>query len=140
LMLWRNPDFLRLWSAQTISQFGSQITLLGLPLTAALVLGASPSQMGILGAAEFAPFLLFGLFAGVWVDRLPRRPILIWSDLGRAGLLATVPVAAYVGALRIEHLYAVGFLVGATRWSTRTASSRSGGRLPRSPGQAWPAG
>src|SRR5688572_996250 len=111
-MLWRHADFLKLWSAQSISMFGSQITLLGLPLVAALVLGATPSQMGILGAAEFAPFLLFGLFAGVWVDRLPRRPILIWSDVGRAALLATIPLAAYLGALRIEQLYVVGFLVG----------------------------
>jgi MFS family permease len=111
-MLWRHGDFLKLWSAQTISQFGSQITLLGLPIIAAVVLDASPSQMGILGAAEFAPFLLFGLFAGVWVDRLPRRPILIWSDVGRAVVLLTVPLAALAGALRIEQLYVVGFFVG----------------------------
>jgi MFS family permease len=110
--LWRHADFMRLWVAETISQFGSQITLLGLPLTAALVLGASPAQMGILGAAEFAPFLLLGLFAGAWVDRLPRRPILIWSDLGRALLLATIPAAAYLGVLRMEQLYVVGFLTG----------------------------
>ena len=111
-MLWRHGDFLKLWSAQTISQFGSQITFLGLPIIAALVLDASPWQMGVLGAAEFAPFLLFGLFAGVWVDRLPRRPILIWSDVGRALVLLTIPLAALAGALRIEQLYAVGFLVG----------------------------
>jgi MFS family permease len=111
-MLWRHPDFLKLWSAQTVSQFGTQITLLGLPIIAAVVLGASPSQMGILSAAEYLPFLLFGLFAGVWVDRLPRRPILIWADIGRAVVLATIPAAAYLGVLRIEQLYVVGFLVG----------------------------
>ena len=110
--LWRHVDFMRLWTAQTVSQFGSQITQLGLPLTAALVLGASPAQMGVLGAAEFAPFLLFGLIAGVWVDRLPRRPILVWADLGRALLLATIPAGAYLGLLRIEQLYVVGFLAG----------------------------
>jgi MFS family permease len=110
--LWRHADFMRLWTAQTVSQFGSQITQLGLPLTAALVLGASPAQMGVLGAAEFAPFLLFGLIAGVWVDRLPRRPILVWADLGRALLLATIPAGAYLGLLRIEQLYLVGFLAG----------------------------
>jgi MFS family permease len=110
--LWRHGNFMRLWIAQTISQFGSQITQLGLPLTAALVLGASPVQMGILGAAEFAPFLLFGLFAGVWVDRLPRRPILVWSDLGRGLLLATIPAGASLGLLRMEQLYVVGFLTG----------------------------
>src|SRR5919204_1524762 len=110
--LWRHADFMRLWTAQTVSQFGSQITQLGLPLTAALVLGASPAQMGVLGAAEFAPFLLFGLIAGVWVDRLPRRPILVWADVGRALLLATIPAGAYLGLLRIEQLYVVGFLAG----------------------------
>jgi MFS family permease len=110
--LWRHGDFVRLWVAETISQFGSQVTQLGLPLAAALVLGASPGQMGVLGAAEFAPFLLFGLFAGVWVDRLPRRPILIWADLGRALLLGTIPLAAYLGRLSMEQLYLVGFLTG----------------------------
>jgi len=110
--LWRHRDFTRLWSAQTISQFGTQITQLGVPLTAALVLGASPAQMGILGAVEFAPFLLFGLLAGVWVDRLPRRPILVWADLGRGLLLGSIPAAAYLGRLSMEQLYVVGFLAG----------------------------
>src|SRR5438067_783440 len=68
--------------------------------------------MGILGAAERVPFLLLGLFAGVWVDRLRRRPILIAADLGRAVLLGSIPLAAVFGVLRIEQLYAVGFLVG----------------------------
>ncbi len=63
--LWRNRDFLKLWSAQTISQFGSRVTLLALPLAAALLLGASPAEIGILSAAGTAPFLLLGLFAGV---------------------------------------------------------------------------
>jgi MFS family permease len=110
--LWRQADFLKLWSGQTVSQFGSQVTQLALPLTAALTLGATASQMGILGAAEFAPFLLFGLFAGVWVDRLPRRRILIAADLGRAVLLGLIPLAAWLGVLRMELLYAVGFLAG----------------------------
>ena len=105
-------DFRLLWAGQSVSQVGSQVTQLALPLTAALVLGASPLEMGILGAAEFAPFLLVGLFAGVWVDRLPRRPILIGADVGRALLLAALPIAALFGLLRIEQLYVVGFLVG----------------------------
>ena len=73
--LWRQPDFLKLWAGETISLFGSQITFLALPLTAVLVLHASPSQMGFLTAIEFLPFLVLSLFAGVWVDRLRRRPV-----------------------------------------------------------------
>src|SRR5437764_15146856 len=84
---WRHSDFLKLWGGQTISLVGSQVTVLALPLVAVLTLDAGPLQMGILGAAQFAPFLLLGLLAGVWVDRLRRRPILVWTDVGRALLL-----------------------------------------------------
>src|SRR5258708_6359699 len=111
--LCRHPEFVRLWAGHTISRFGSEISQLAIPLTAALVLNASPAQMGLLGAFEFAPFLLLSLFAGVWVDRLPRRPILIVADIGRALILGSIPVAALVGALRIEQLYLVGILTGA---------------------------
>lgn len=111
--LWHHPDFLKLWAGETISLFGSQVTLLALPLTAALTLGATAGEMGILIAAETAPFLLFGLPAGVWVDHRRRRPILIWGNLGRALLLLIVPAAAWLGGLRMELLYAVGFLTGA---------------------------
>ncbi len=104
---------MKLWAGHTISRFGSEISQLAIPLTAALVLNASPAQMGLLGAFEFAPFLLLSLFAGVWVDRLPRRPILIVSDFGRALLLGTIPLAALYGVLRIEQLYLVGILSGA---------------------------
>ncbi|MDQ5825602.1 MAG: MFS transporter [Chloroflexota bacterium] len=110
--LWRNAQFVRLWGAQTVSHLGSQVTLLALPLTAVLVLGASPAEMGLLGAAEFAPWMLVGLFAGVWVDRLRRRPILIAADLGRALLLLTVPLAAMLGQLSMPLLYVVAFLAG----------------------------
>lgn len=110
--LWRQPDFLKLWAGQTVSQFGSQITLLALPLVAALTLRATPARMGLLGAVEFAPFLVLGLFAGVWVDRLPRRQILIAADLGRAAALLIVPAAAWLGALRMELLYAVALATG----------------------------
>ncbi|HEY8291581.1 MAG TPA: MFS transporter, partial [Thermomicrobiales bacterium] len=110
--LWRHANFLRLWTGQTISQFGSQITLLALPLAAALTLHATPAEMGILSAAETAPFLLVGLFAGVWVDRLHRRPILLITDFARGVLLLAIPLAALLGALTIGLLYAVAFLVG----------------------------
>ncbi|MFN8636561.1 MAG: MFS transporter [Chloroflexota bacterium] len=105
-------DFLKLWAGETVSLFGSQVTLLALPLTAILLLDASPLQMGLLRAASTLPFLLVGLAAGVWVDRARRRPILIGADLGRALLLAAIPVAAFAGLLRIELLYLVGFAVG----------------------------
>jgi MFS family permease len=110
--LWRHPEFVKLWTGQTISRFGSEISQLAIPLAAALVLDASPGQMGLLGAFEFAPFLLLSLFAGVWVDRMQRRPILIFADIGRALLLGSIPAAALLGVLRIEQLYAVGLLSG----------------------------
>ncbi|HEY7124699.1 MAG TPA: MFS transporter [Ktedonobacterales bacterium] len=110
--LWREPDFLKLWTGQTISKFGSYISGVALPLTALLVLAATPVQMGILVALEGAPVLLVGLFAGVWVDRLRRRPILIACDLGRALLLGSIPLAAALGVLRMEQLYLVAALAG----------------------------
>lgn len=110
--LWRHADFMKLWTAQTISVFGDQFTGLAIPLIAALTLHATAGQMGILTAVERAPFLLIGLFAGVWVDRLPRRPILITGDLGRAAVLLTIPFAALTAGLSMPHLYAVGLFVG----------------------------
>ena len=110
--LWRHPDFLKLWAGQTVSLFGLSVTGLALPLVAVLTLDATPVQMGLLSAAGYAPFLLVGLVAGACVDRMRRRPILIAADLGRALLLASIPVAALVDALRMEQLYAVGFTVG----------------------------
>ena len=110
--LWRHPEFVKLWVGQTISQFGTQVSQLAIPLTAALVLHASPAQMGLLSALEFAPFLALSLFAGVWVDRTRRRPILIVADIGRAVCLGSIPLAALLGVLRIEQLYVVGLLTG----------------------------
>lgn len=110
--LWRHSDFMKLWSAQTISAFGDQFTGLAIPLIAALTLQATAGQMGILTAVERAPFLLIGLIAGVWVDRWPRRPVLIIGDLGRALVLLTIPLAALTAGLSMLHLYTVGLLVG----------------------------
>jgi MFS family permease len=110
--LWRHPDFLKLWSAETISVFGSTVDDIAFPLVAVLVLDASAFEVAVLGAVLFMPFLLFTLPAGVWVDRLPRRPILIVGDFGRAVLYATVPVAYVADMLTLWQLYAVGFLVG----------------------------
>jgi MFS family permease len=110
--LWRNGDFLRLWSAQTVSEFGSQVTGLALPLAAILVLKASTFEVAALGVVEFLPFVLFSLPAGAWVDRLRRRPVLIAADWGRAIALASIPLAYVVGALTLGQLYAVGFVTG----------------------------
>ncbi len=110
--LWRHPDFLKLWAGQTISLCGSQITLLALPLVAVLTLGASPLQLGLLRVFQTAPALLLGLFIGAWIDRSRRRPILLGADLGRAVVLGLIPLAAGLGLLRIEIVYAVGFLAG----------------------------
>jgi len=110
--LWRHPDFLKLWTAESISQVGTQVTGLALPLAAIVVLAATPFEVALLGTVAFLPFILLGLPAGVWVDRLRRRPILIFGDLGRAVALATIPVAFVLGVLTIWQLYVVAFVVG----------------------------
>ena len=111
--LWRHRDFLRLWTAQSISVVGDQITLVALPLAAVLTLDASAGQMGLLTAAAWAPHLFVSLFAGAWIDRSSRRrSIMIAADLGRAVVLASVPLAALFDALTIEQLYAVALLLG----------------------------
>lgn len=109
--LWRHGDFLKLWAGQTISQVGSLVGGFALSLVAIVTLEATPGQVAIINACRLLPGLLFGLFAGVGVDRLPRRPLLIVADLGRAVVLASVPLAAVLGRLTIGHLYAVTLLV-----------------------------
>lgn len=110
--LWRQPEFRKFWTGQTISFFGSEVTYLALPLTAVLYLQAGPAEMGLLGVARNLPFLLVGLLAGVWVDRMRRRPILIGSDLGNAFLLGSIAVAALFDVLEMWQLYVVAFGVG----------------------------
>lgn len=110
--LWKHGDFLRLWAAQTTSAAGDQFTGLAIPLIAVLTLHATAGQMGILTAVGRAPYLLISLFAGVWVDRLPRRPILMVADVGRALLLLTIPLAAFAGVMNMPQLYAVALFVG----------------------------
>ena len=113
MTLWRQADFLKLWSGQTISSVGSQISFLALPLTAILFLEATPTQMGLLSSIGALPGLFIGLFVGVWVDRRRRRPIMIAANIGRGVLLLLIPLAALTGNLRIEYLYILGFLTGA---------------------------
>jgi MFS family permease len=110
--LWRSPDFRRLWTSLTITAFGAQITNLALPLTAALLLQATPFQMGVLVALETLPFALVSLHAGVLLDRVRKLPIVIAADLGRGIALLAIPLAAFTHVLSIEILYAVGFLCG----------------------------
>jgi MFS family permease len=110
--LWRHPDFLKLWGGQTVSVFGSQISQLAVPTVAILVLKATPFQVGLLGALQFLAFPTLGLLAGVWVDRLYRRPVLILCDVARALALATIPIAYVMGGLTMEVLYAVALVAG----------------------------
>lgn len=110
--LWRHTDFVKLWSAQSISLLGTQVTALALPLTAILLLNATPVQVGLLASLSYLPFLLITLPAGAIVDRRRRLPVLIATDLGRAVLLAAVPLAVWLGFLRLWLLYPVAFGVG----------------------------
>lgn len=107
-----NADFVRLWIGETISLVGSQVTALALPMAALLTLKASPAALGLLGSARYLPFLLLSLPAGLVIDRLARRRIMLVANLGRAAALAYVPIAYALGSLRIEELVAVAFVVG----------------------------
>ncbi len=110
--LLRHPDFLKLWTGETVSVFGTAITQLALPIIAATTLQVSAFEFGLLTTIEFLPFILFSLPAGVWVDRLRRRPILIVGDLGRAVAIGSIPVAFALNGLTIWQLYVVGFANG----------------------------
>jgi MFS family permease len=110
--LLRERDFRRLWLAQTVSQVGTQVTNLALPLVAILVLQATAFEVALLGAIEFLPFVFFTLPAGAWVDRLPKRRVLIAADLGRAAILALVPIGYVAGVLAMWQLYVIGFSAG----------------------------
>src|SRR5262245_60691774 len=110
--LWRLPDFRKLWTSLTITAFGAQITNLALPLTAALLLHATPLQMGILVALETLPFALVSLHTGVLLDRVRKLQVVIIADVSRGVALLVIPIAAWFGTLSIEILYVVGFLCG----------------------------
>jgi MFS family permease len=110
--LWLSRDFRRLWVSLTVTAYGAQITNLALPLTAALLLHASPLQMGVLIALETLPFALCSLHAGVLLDRVRKLPVVIAADIGRALALAVIPIAAWLGALSIDLLFVIGFVCG----------------------------
>jgi MFS family permease len=105
--LWRNPAFMKLWFGQTVSEFGSRVTRDAIPLVAVITLSATPAQLGLLTAIPSLPILLFGLYIGVWVDRLPRLPMMFATNVLRFLILLVIPAAALAGLLSIEILYAV---------------------------------
>ena len=111
--LWRHGDFLKLWAAQGVSSLGARITREGLPYAAVMSLGASPAQLGVLAALTRGPAIVVGLSLGGFVDRRGRRGIMIGADIGRALILASVPIAAWSHILTIGQIYAVAALVGA---------------------------
>jgi len=110
--LLRDRAYRRLWTSIAISSFGGQVTMLALPLTAAVLLRATPTQMGLLGAVEILPFVLFSLPAGVWLDRVRKLPVYIAGELMIALVAVSVPVAWWLDWLSIEWLYACGFVLG----------------------------
>ena len=111
--LWRHSDFMKIWSAATVSAFGSQVTLVAVPFIAVTMFSPSVFQVSLLAAVEMLPFLLFTLPAGAWLDRVRRRPVLIAADIGRGVVLLSIPVAYVVGALTLWQLFVVAFTTGA---------------------------
>ncbi|HVH51843.1 MAG TPA: MFS transporter [Gaiellaceae bacterium] len=101
-----------LWTAATASQLGSQVSLLALPFVAIATLKATTFEVAALGVVDFAPLLLFSLPAGVWIDRIPRRPVMVLADSGRAVALASIPVAYAMGVLTIWQFFVAGFVTG----------------------------
>lgn len=108
--LWRNHAFVRVWGAATISIFGSLITKIAIPLVAILTLDAGAIEVAVLRGIDLLALFVVGLVAGAWVDRLRRRPVLIWADLGRAALLCSIPIAFVLGALTFWQLLIVSAL------------------------------
>lgn len=110
--LWHDPNFLRMWSGQAFSQFGAQITELAIPVLAVLILNATEFEVGLLTASGVAAFLVVGLPAGAWIDRMRKRHVMIAADLVRAVALATLPLLWWLGALQMWHLYVVALVMG----------------------------
>jgi len=120
--LLRDAVYRRLWTSILISSFGGQVTLLALPLTAAVLLQASPTQMGRLTAMEILPFVLFSLPAGVWLDRVRKLPVYVLGELSIGVAVASVPLASWFHRLAMPWLYLVAFLIGAVNTTSGTAA------------------
>ena len=147
--LFRHHDFRQLFFGDTISQVGTQLTVLALPVLAVRVLGADEFEVGLLETCQFLAFLLIGLPAGAWVDRWRRRRVLMANDLVRGVALATIPLAWAAGALTLPQLYAVALVMGTctvffdvayqsylpTSWRAGTSARATPSSRPRS---RWP--
>ena len=120
--LLRDLAYRRLWTSILFSSFGAQITMLALPLTAAVLLHASPTQMGILIFMESLPFVILSLPSGVWLDRVRKLPVYIVGEILIAVAVASVPVAWWMGHLTMTWLYVIGFLIGAVNTTAGTAA------------------
>ncbi|HEY2144478.1 MAG TPA: MFS transporter, partial [Steroidobacteraceae bacterium] len=120
--LLRDRTYRRLWASILISSFGGQVTLLAIPLTAAVLMHAQPTQMGLLTAMETLPFVLFSLPTGVWLDRIRKLPVYVIGELSIAIAVATVPLAWWFGWLSMPWLYIVGFLIGAVNTTAGSAA------------------
>jgi MFS family permease len=120
--LLRDPTYRRLWTSILISSFGGQVSLLALPLSAAVLLHAAPTQMGLLTAMEIAPFVLFSLPTGVWLDRVRKLPVYVVGELTVAAIMATVPFAWWLGLLSMNWLYVVAFVIGAVNTTAGSAA------------------
>ena len=110
--LLREATYRRLWTSILISSFGGQVTMLALPLTAAVLLHATPTQMGLLTAMEIVPFVLFSLPSGVWLDRVRKLPVYVIGETALAVIVASVPLAWWLGWLSMPWMYVVGFVIG----------------------------
>lgn len=120
--LLRGKLYRRLWISILTSSFGSQITMLAIPLTAAVLLQATPQQMGLLTSVELAPFILFSLPSGVWLDRVKKLPVYVAGELTIALVLASVPAVWALGMLNIHYLYGVAFVIGCVAVVAGTAA------------------
>ncbi len=120
--LLRDATYRRLWTSILISSFGGQVTMLALPLTAAVLLHATPTQMGWLTFTEIVPFVLFSLPSGVWLDRVKKLPVYIVGETALAFVVASVPFAWWMGWLSMTWLYVVGFVIGAVYTTSGTAA------------------
>ena len=120
--LLRDPTYLRLWSSILTSSFGNQVMMLALPLTAAVLLHATPTQMGLLTAIELSPFLIFSLPAGVWLDRVRKLPVYVVGESLVALCAASVPLAWWLDWLTMDWLYAIGFVIGLVHTVAGTAA------------------
>lgn len=110
--LWQNDDFIRFWTGETIANFGGHLGAIALPIIAAVTLGASPFEMGLLSASTQMPRMVVGIFAGTWVDQRKRRPIMIWVNVLRAATLMMIPITSLFGILTFPLLLAVSVLLG----------------------------